>query len=379
MQVGNQADHFHQQVEIGFLLGGNIHKNCFAAPLFRDQAAIGELLLHALGQRARFVNFVDCNNDRHFGGVGVVNGFDGLRHHAVVGGDDQHDNVRGFGAARTHAGEGFVAGRIEEHDLTPVGGRVFIENRNFVGTDVLGDSAGFATGNVGGADGIEQRGFAVIDVAHDGDHGRTRQAFGGGAFFAGVAGGDVFRVLLFEGDDVGFSAEEARHLRCQVGFKGLVDGREHAFREQTRDQILSADFKLLGEIFYADAFGNGDGASDRQRLVRKRKPRRRSEALHRAFFHSTRNVALSGTARWAAGAGAGASGAGRRKSGADTHGTRAGRACASRMHGTAFAGTQGRTRAGGSGRCRTRALENWLAGNGAAGYGAACNRLPGSD
>ena len=52
LQVGDQADHFHQQIKVGLLLCGNVHENCLAAPLFRNQAAIGELLLHAFGQCA---------------------------------------------------------------------------------------------------------------------------------------------------------------------------------------------------------------------------------------------------------------------------------------------------------------------------------------
>ena len=39
---------------------------------------------------------------------------------------------------------------------------------------MLGDAAGLAGDNIGIADGVEQRGLAVIDMAHDGDHGRTR-------------------------------------------------------------------------------------------------------------------------------------------------------------------------------------------------------------
>ena len=126
MQVGDQANHFHQQIEIGFLLRGNIHKNRLAAPIFGHQPAVSELLLYAIGQSAGLVNFVDSDDDRNFCGVGVIDGFNGLRHHAIVGCDDQHDNVGGLRAARTHAGEGFVTGRIEEHDLPPVCGRVVV-------------------------------------------------------------------------------------------------------------------------------------------------------------------------------------------------------------------------------------------------------------
>ena len=46
-----------------------------------------------------------------------------------------------------------------------------------VGADVLRDAAGLARGHLG-ADVVQQRGLAVVDVAHDGDHRRTRQRLG---------------------------------------------------------------------------------------------------------------------------------------------------------------------------------------------------------
>ena len=46
---------------------------------------------------------------------------------------------------------------------------------DLIGADVLGDAAGFARRHVGRADGVEQRGLAVVDVAHDGDDRRARR------------------------------------------------------------------------------------------------------------------------------------------------------------------------------------------------------------
>ena len=45
---------------------------------------------------------------------------------------------------------------------------------DLIGADVLGDAAGLAGDDVGLADGVEQRGLAVVDVAHDGDDRRAR-------------------------------------------------------------------------------------------------------------------------------------------------------------------------------------------------------------
>ena len=50
---------------------------------------------------------------------GVVDRFLRLRHHAVVGGDDEDGDVRHLRAAGAHRGEGFVARRVEEGDLVP--------------------------------------------------------------------------------------------------------------------------------------------------------------------------------------------------------------------------------------------------------------------
>ena len=186
-------------------------------------------------------------------------------------------------------------------------------------------------------------------------------------FFAGSASATLFRRLLFEGDHVGFGAEEARHFAGQFGVERLVDGGEHAARQQTRDQIFRANFQLLGQILHADALGDGDVARDRQRLVRKRQPRRRNIALHRAFLHPARNVTLSGTRDGPPGRLPGRM----VPEAAEPPGpTPSGRApvgdCARRMHGTTLARTQRRTGPRPAAR-RTRALENRLARHRTAG------------
>ena len=73
-------------------------------------------------------------------------------------------------AARTHRGKRFVARRIEEGDHAA-------RRLDVIGADMLGNAAGFAGGNLGAADVVQQRGLAVVDVAHDGDHRCARQRF----------------------------------------------------------------------------------------------------------------------------------------------------------------------------------------------------------
>ena len=119
------------------VLGGNRHHDRIAAPIFGQQAAVGELLLDALRLRVGLVDLVDGHDDRHLGRAGVVDGFERLRHHAVVGRHHQHHDVGDLGAAGAHAGERFVAGGIDEDDLAAV-------HLHVVRADVLGDAAGFA-------------------------------------------------------------------------------------------------------------------------------------------------------------------------------------------------------------------------------------------
>ena len=103
-QIRNQADHFHQQVQVGFLLRRNVDEHRLAAPLFRHQPAIGKLFFHAVGHGIRLIDLVDGDDDRNFGGVRVIDGLDRLRHDAVIGGHDQHHNVGRFRAARLACG-----------------------------------------------------------------------------------------------------------------------------------------------------------------------------------------------------------------------------------------------------------------------------------
>ena len=65
-QVGHQQDHFEQQVEIAFLgARRDGHHDGVAAPVFGEQAAIGELLLDAVGLRVGLVDLIDRHDDRH--------------------------------------------------------------------------------------------------------------------------------------------------------------------------------------------------------------------------------------------------------------------------------------------------------------------------
>ena len=125
LQVGHQQNHFQQQIQVSLHLGGNGHHDGVAAPIFGQQAAIGKLLLDAFGLSVGLVDLVDRDDDGNFGGARMVDGLQRLRHHAVIRRHHQHHDIRHLGAARAHAGERFVARRIDEDHLS---GRPFRRN-----------------------------------------------------------------------------------------------------------------------------------------------------------------------------------------------------------------------------------------------------------
>ena len=85
-----------------------------------------------------------------------------------------------------------------------------------IGADVLRDAARFALGDARLADGVEQRGLAVIDVAHDRDDRRARHAILG----LGGVGLDLDH-LLFEGLHL-TSAPNSRAIIVAVSVSSVV-------------------------------------------------------------------------------------------------------------------------------------------------------------
>ena len=100
---------------------------------------------------------------------------------------------------------------------------------------MLSDTSSLAPGYVGQANRVKQCCLAVIDVAHDGYHRRTRNALNRGPVFARTGFGDFLLGLFFEGYDIGISAEKSRHVSGKFSIKRLVDSCKHAAPQQARD------------------------------------------------------------------------------------------------------------------------------------------------
>ena len=246
---GLQQDALEQLVDAGSCFGGDADEGAVAAEVFGDKAKGDQIVSGFVGVGAVLVDFGDGGDDGRARGFGLFVGFFGLGHHAVVGCDDEDDDVGGFGSAFAHGGESGVPRGVDEGDQAARG-------MGLVGADALGDAPGFAAGDFGGADAVKEAGFAVVDVAHDGDHGRARDGLrvlrGGFGLFLGpileavAFCGDGFMAHFFDQDHGGFLVEL------------LVDGGGLAEFEKVGDQAGCLFVHALGQIAYGDGFGHGD-------------------------------------------------------------------------------------------------------------------------
>ena len=116
---------------------------------------------------------------------------------------------------------------------------------------MLGDAAGLAGDDMGLADRVEQRGLAVVDMAHDGDDGRTRLQR-----LVGV--GRVEQAFL----DVGFgdALDGVAHLLGDelggVGVDHVGDLVHRALLHQQADDVDAALRHAVGEFLDGDRLGD---------------------------------------------------------------------------------------------------------------------------
>ncbi len=145
-----------------------------------------------------------------------------------------------------------MARGIEEGDLLAV---LF----DLVGADMLGDATGFARHHVGFADRVEQRGLAVVDVAHDG---HDRRAMG--QVLGLVVGRDVVETFF----DIGI-ATRLTVWPSSVAISSAVSASitslmlDHlALGHQDLDDVDGAFGHAVGEFLDGDRLGNDHFAAE---------------------------------------------------------------------------------------------------------------------
>ena len=243
--LGLELDRLQQLVEVGLLGRRDFDVLDVAAHVLDNHLMLQQLLADLLRLGLGLVDLVDGDDHRDARRLGVVDRLDRLRLQPVIGGDHQDDDVGDVGAAGAHLGERLVAGSVEEGDLRLVG------HGHLIGADVLRDSAGFVSDDVGTADGVEQRGLAVVDVAHDGHDRRTRlEAFRrvdvGGAVDVDVGFADALHAVAeFRDEELG-----------SVLVDGLGERDRAAHLEQSFDQVGAPLGHAVGELLDGDRLGH---------------------------------------------------------------------------------------------------------------------------
>ena len=120
VQLGRDQQRFEQVVDALAGRGAGFARLRRRRPIRSGRCRWWKAADRCVDVRAGQVDLVHGHDDRHIRGPGVADRFLGLRHDAVVGGDDEHGDVGDVGAAGPHFGERLVARRIDERNAAAV-------------------------------------------------------------------------------------------------------------------------------------------------------------------------------------------------------------------------------------------------------------------
>ena len=119
-----------------------------------------------------------------------------------------------------------------------------------VGTNVLGNATGFACGDLGTADVIQQRCLAVVDVTHHGHHRCTWQGLD--IQLRHIVVGKRFRIV--QRSDNRLVAHFFHHDHRGVLVQRLVDGDHLAHLHQRLDHFRRLDCHLVRQFGHSNGF-----------------------------------------------------------------------------------------------------------------------------
>ena len=247
LDLCQQSQVFQQVLNTDVLLGGDLAHDGLAAPLLGHQTVFRQLLHDPVGVGIFLINLIDGHDNGNIGGLGVVDGFHGLGHDAVIRSHHQNGDVRHHGAAGTHGGESLMARSIQEGDGLAVDLRL-------IRADVLGDAAGLAGSHGGVPDGIQQGSLAVVNVAHDHHHGSTGDQILG-TVLSGV------NELLLDGDNhflFHLAAKLLGHEGGGIEVDHLAQRGHDAVFHQALDYLCAGLLHAAGQLTHTDLIGDLD-------------------------------------------------------------------------------------------------------------------------
>ncbi len=236
-ELGLKQDRLEQLVDAFACLRRDVDEQLLAAPLLRNDFMLRQFVPDAFRIGILAVDLVNGNDQRNPGCLRVFDGFDSLRHDAVVRRNNEDDDVGGLCATGAHGRKRGMARCIEERDPALVG-------LDRIGADMLGNTTRLAGRNVRAPDIVEQRRLAVVDVSHDRYDGRSTNLV---ACFLHLRGEQLLvdvRVRYRLGD----MAEFLDHQRRRILVDDLVDRNHRAHVEQYFDDLVALNGKPFGEL-----------------------------------------------------------------------------------------------------------------------------------
>src|SRR5438132_1108416 len=204
---------------------------------FRAKATVQQLFFSSNDICRRKIDLIGRNHYLYARrGFGVNNGFNGLRHEAIVGCDNEHNDIGDIRPPRAHRRKGSVPRRVDK-------GKCRAIVINAIGADMLSNAAGFARRDTGFANGVHQRCLAMINMSHERDNRCPQLEF----FFLfndrrRGCGDDLcnlvdtaafFSALLFQNKAMAF-----RYLRSDVRLDCLVNVGENVVIHQLRNELM---------------------------------------------------------------------------------------------------------------------------------------------
>ena len=176
----------------------------------------------------------------------MVDGLNGLRHDAVVCGNDQDGNIGDVCTSCTHGSERFVSRRIQECDVLAL-------ISYLVCTDMLCDAASLACGNVCIPDAVQDRSLTMVNVTHN---------YNNWAALFGILGVVILvDQTVFDGHDhfvFYLCAQFLCHQRCGVEVDFLIDGSHNAQHHQLFDDLGRSNFQTGRQFTHRDHVRDAD-------------------------------------------------------------------------------------------------------------------------
>ena len=160
INISSQKNHIKQLLEIIAALRGDRNHNRVATPFLWIKVEVScKLSLGAVDVRTFLINLINRNNNLRISCLGKLNRLCGLRLHAIIRRDDNHNDICKHCTVLTNCRESLMTRSIEEGNLT-------ILILHLISGDMLGNTTSLTFNRLLLEKRIKQSSLTVIDVTH---------------------------------------------------------------------------------------------------------------------------------------------------------------------------------------------------------------------